>query len=410
MFDLMDNFAGYGFVKPHSTCYALIAFQTAYLKKHYPAEFMAATLSSEMGSSNRVVILLEECKRMGLTVHSPDVNESFADFIVTDGGIRFGLGAVKNVGKNAIEAIVQEREQGGRFTNIFEFCERIDSRQINKKVLESLVQAGAMDSLEGHRAQKLLAVEMALGFAQTAQSQRRNGQTTLFDEADSAFQYPQLPVIAEWSSAEALAFEKEMLGFYLSGHPLNRFKDEVNIFSTFTLEAIDNLADGTNVKVCGIVTECKNILDRNNNPMAFVTLEDFYGSKEVIVFSKIFDKYRDYLEADSMILVKGRISIKEEEDIKILCDEIVPLEDVWERYAKNLYLTMELAGVDDPVLNQVTRIVQENPGECNLFINLKVQNNPKQTIKSKTMKVNPAPEVIMNLRSILGQENVWMEG
>ncbi|MFQ5636379.1 MAG: DNA polymerase III subunit alpha [bacterium] len=410
IFDMMDKFAGYGFVKPHSTCYAFIAFQTAYLKKHYPAQFMASTLSSEMGSTNRVVILLEECKRMGLKVHPPDINMSYTDFVVKDDGIRFGLGAVKNVGKNAIAAIVQERENGGPFTNIFEFCERLDSRQINKKVLESLVQAGAMDSLEGHRAQKLLSVEAAMSLAQSAQSQRQRGQTTLFDESDTVFQYPQLPVTAEWNSSETLTYEKEMLGFYLSGHPLNRYKNEVTIFSTVTLEAINNLPDGTRVKICGIVTECKSIQDRKNNTMAFVTVEDFFGSIEVIVFSKVYNNYHEFLGTDSMIMVIGRTNMKDEKDVKILCDEIVPLEDVWERYAKNLYLTMELAGVDDPVLNQITQIVRQNPGECNLFINLKVRNKSKQTIKSKSMKVNPAPDVIMNLRSILGQDNVQMEG
>ncbi|NIR49814.1 DNA polymerase III subunit alpha [candidate division KSB1 bacterium] len=411
IFDLMDKFAGYGFVKPHSTCYAFVAFQTAYLKRHYPAEFMAATLTSEMGSSNRVVVLLEECKRMGITVHPPDVNKSFADFVVENGGIRFGLGAVKNVGKNAIQAIVQAREEEGPFSNLFEFCERVGVRLTNKKVLESLIQSGAMDSVEGHRAQKLGSLETAISFAQSAESQRSKGQTTLFDDQpDSSYQYPPLAMVAEWSKAEALAYEKEMLGFYFSGHPLDKFSNEVKIFSSVTLDALESLKDGSAVKVCGIVTEFKSILDRKNNPMAFLTLEDFHGSAEVIVFSKIFDKYREILQPDAMIMVAGRTSTREDEETKILCDEIVPLAQVWDRFAKNLYLNMEPMGVDDPILNQVNEILKNNPGDCNLFINLKVRNQTKQTIKSRKMKVNPDPEVIMNLQSILGQENVWMEG
>ena len=408
IFDMMDKFAGYGFVKPHATCYALVAFQTAYLKKHYPREFMAATLSSEMGSTNRVVILLEECRRMGIKVYPPDVNESFVEFVATEDGIRFGLGAIKNVGKNAIESIIKAREKGGPFRNLFEFCERVDSRLVNKKVLESLIMAGAMDSLEGHRAQQLAAVEMATSFAQSAHNRKLGGQTALFDEPGSDFQYPQLPIVAEWGTSERLAREKEMLGFYLSGHPLNKYKDEVKIFSTVTLDRLDAVTEGQTVKICGLVTECKTILDRKNNTMAFVTLEDFYGTVEVVCFSRTFEKFREFLQPDAMVMIVGKANIKEEE-VKILCNDVVPLGEVWQRYAKNLYVSLELIGVDDPVLNQVTEILQQNPGHCNLFINLKVKNAAPQTIKSRKLKVNPAPEVITNLRAILGHDNVWVD-
>jgi DNA polymerase-3 subunit alpha len=412
IFDLMDKFAGYGFVKPHSTCYALVAFQTAFLKRHHAAEFMAATLSSEMGTTSRVVVLLEECKRMGIKVHAPDVNESFADFMVTEGGIRFGLGAVKNVGKGAIVSIVQAREQEGKFRNIFEFSERIDSRLVNKKVLESLVQAGAMDSLEGHRAQKFQAVEMTINFAQSAQALKLKGQTSLFQgDEKTAIPYPNLPMASSWNSHETLAREKEMLGFYLSGHPLGRFKQEVELFATATLDSLADLPDGTAVRVCGIITDFKSILDRKNHPMAFLTLEDFYGSSEVIVFSKVFDGLRDLLKVDAMIMVSGRTSSREEEDVKILCDEVIPLDDVWKLYAKNLHLNMQVVGVDDPILNQISEILEQNPGSCNLFINLKMPSeNQEPTIRSKKIKVNPAPDMIMKLRSLLGEENVWMEG
>ncbi|MFQ6116004.1 MAG: OB-fold nucleic acid binding domain-containing protein, partial [bacterium] len=411
IFDLMDRFAGYGFVKPHSTCYALIAFQTAYLKRHYPAEFMAATLSSEMGSTNRVVILIEECRRMGIDVLPPDVNESFADFVVTDKGIRFGLGAVKNVGKHAIDSIVKSREQDGPFKNIFEFCERVDARLVNKKVLESLIQAGAMDSLDGHRAQKLEAVEMAINFAQTSQAMKLKRQTSIFDVDETAsLPYPPLPLVPQWSSNESLAREKEMLGFYVSGHPLSRFEKEVKTFATVTLEALDTIPDGSPVKVCGIITECKTVVDRKSNQMAFFTLEDFYGTAEVIAFSKIYESYRDLIQPDSMIFISGRTNSREDEETKILCDQVVPLSEIWEHYGKNLHLTMDASGVDDPMLSQVTEILEQNPGDCNLFINLKIPEAKQQVIRSKKLKVNPAPEVIFKLRDILGRENVWMEG
>lgn len=409
IFDLMDKFAGYGFVRPHSTCYALVAFQTAYLKKYYPAEFMAATLSSEMGSTNRVVILIEECKRMGIRVEPPDVNESYFDFVVKENAIRFGLGAVKNVGKNAIESIVKEREKKGRFKNLFEFCERNDSRTVNKKVLESLIQSGAMDSIEGHRAQKLQAVEMALNFGQTAHSEKIKGQTNLFVAEDTTIQYPDLPLIAPWGSSHQLTLEKEMLGFYISGHPLSKYEEEVKTFSSAGLDALEEFADGTPIQVCGIVTESKNILDRKNKPMAFVTMEDFYGSTEVIVFSSVYEKYVELLKPDSMIVVSGKTSLREDKNPKIICNEVVPLNKAWEHFGKNLFIAVGKVGVDDPVLNEITDLLKQNPGDCNLFINVKTDEHSKQIIKSKNMKVNPSAEVITQLRSILGRENVWME-
>lgn len=410
IFDLMDKFAGYGFVKPHSTCYALVAFQTAYLKRHYPKEFMAATLTSEMGSTDRVVTLIDECKRMGIDVKAPDVNESYYDFVVKDDYIRFGLGAVKNVGHNAIEAIVSERESAGRYRNLFEFCERVGSRLVNKKVLESLIQAGALDSLEGHRAQKLEAVEMAMTFAQSAQSEKLRGQTSLFASDDSeSMQYPGLPMVSPWNQAHALALEKEMLGFYVSGHPLKKFVSEVQTFSTVTLGDISSYRDKSQVRICGIVTECKNILDKKNKPMAFVTIEDFNGSCEVIVFSSVYEKYRDHLQPDAMVTISGRVNTREDEETKILCDEVVPLDKVWEQYGKNLYLSMQLMGVDDPLLNQVTEVIKQNPGSCNLFIKLQLPEHKRQTIRSKKMKVNPTPDLMSKLRTLLGQDNVWIQ-
>ncbi len=410
IFDMMDKFAGYGFVKPHATCYALVAFQTAYLKKHHPAEFMAAAISSEMGTTSRVVILIEECKRMGITVKPPDVNESAFDFKVDNEDIRFGLGAIKNVGKNAIESIITSRNEDGNFTNIFEFCERIDSRLVNKKVLESLIQSGAMDSFEGHRAQKLQTIETAMGFAQSANADRIKGQTSLFGgEDDDTPHYPMLPYVGEWTNSKILTLEKEMLGFYVSGHPLDRFRNEVKTFSTVTLDEIDNFSDGTEVRVCGIISECKSILDRKNKPMAFITLEDFHGTVEVIVFSSVYEKFRELLGMDSMVTITGRASVREEDPTKILCQSVSPLENVWEEYGKNLHLGLKLIGVDDPLLNQVSEILKQNPGSCNLFINLKTEERNGKTIRSKKMKVKPSLEMITQLRELLGEDNVWMD-
>lgn len=411
IFDLMDKFAGYGFVKPHSTCYALVAFQTAYLKCHYPAEFMAASISSEMGSSARVVILIEECKRMGIKVKPPDINESFHEFRVEDGDIRFGLGAIKNVGKGAIESIVQSRRNEGPFGGIYEFCERVDSRQVNKKVLESLIRSGAMDSLEGHRAQKMQALENAISYAASTNADKLRGQFSIFDDAGTGEkEYPLLPFVEEWKESDLLMQEKEMVGFYVSGHPLDRFRQEVKAFSTASLDMISEQKEGSTVRVCGIVTECKTILDKKGKPMAFVTIEDFHASIEIIVFSSIYEKYRDQLQVDEMVIISGKKTSKDEEESKILCDEVKPLESAWEEYGKNLCLNMDVVGVDDPILNEVSEILRQNPGSCNLFIDISMAEKQKKTIKSKKMKVRPSVDMLTKLRELLGNENVWMEG
>jgi DNA polymerase-3 subunit alpha len=411
IFNMMDKFAGYGFVKPHSTCYALIAFQTAYLKRHYPAEFMASALSSEMGSTDRVVVLIEECKRMGLNVLSPDVNESFADFKVIDGAIRFGLGAVKNVGRSAIDSIVQTRTENGKFQNLFEFCERVDSRLVNKKVIESLIQAGAMDSLEGHRAQKMDVAEIAMGFAQTSQAEKLRGQTSLFGSGDAeSVQYPPMPFIAPWGDLYQLNVEKEMLGFYISGHPLGKYEKEVKTFSTIGLQHLTRLKDRTALIACGIVLDCKTKLDRKDKMMAFVTLEDFTGMAEVLVFASVYTKFREQLQADKMVSISGRISAREDGDTKIICREVIPLEEVWEKWGKNLHLRMDVMGVDDPLLSKVNSILRQNPGKCNLFIDLKTAEDKRQLIRARKLKVKPTYDVITELRDLLGSENVWMEG
>ncbi len=407
IFDMMDKFAGYGFVKPHATCYALVAFQTAYLKKHYPAEFMAASISSEMGTSTRVVVLIEECRRLGIKVMSPDVNKSDYEFTVEDTNIRFGLGGVKNVGKAAIESIIEGRKDG-TFQDLFDFCERI---QVNKKVLESLIQAGAMDSLDGHRAQKMAAVETAVSFAVSINADRMRGQTTIFEDVDSGFaEHPPMPFVEPWVQHKTLAIEKEMLGFYVSGHPMDKYREEARTFATVTLDSIHEQKDGAKVRICGIVTESKTILDKKNKTMAFITIEDFYGNIEIIVFSSVYEKYKDLLQLDAMVVLSGRKSSRGEDQTNILCDDVVALAGAWEQYGKKLYLSMDVVGVDDPLLSQVSEIIRQNPGPCGLFIDLHTPKNPKRTIRSRKLTVKPSVEMLSRLRSILGQENVWMEG
>jgi len=415
IFNLMDKFAGYGFNKSHATGYSIVAYQTAYLKAHYPAEFMAASLSSEIGNADRIVVLIEECRRMGIPVLPPDVNESEADFTVTENGsIRFGLAAIKNVGRSAIESIVQARQKCGKFRNIFQFARYLDLRLVNRKVLESLIQAGAMDSLEGHRAQLVAAVGLAINYAQSAQNESLRGQTSIFDlvedEETQIGKYPKLPEVEPWSRSYQLAKEKELLGFYISGHPLSKFEDEVRAFSSTTLEALKELVDGQTVRVCGIITEMKRHTDRRNKTMAFLTLEDFTGAAEVVVFSDVYAQRHSYIHPDAMVLISGRISTREDESPKILCSEILPLSEARQRLARRLCIRLDLTQVTHKLLQSIKTAVEQHPGSCSLLLHVQETQQKRHTIRSRRYRVQPDDQLMEELRTLLGPKNVWVEG
>ncbi|UCF78733.1 MAG: DNA polymerase III subunit alpha [Candidatus Eiseniibacteriota bacterium] len=329
IFDLMANFAGYGFNKSHSTAYAMISYRTAYLKTHFPAEFMAASLTSEMGDTARIAILVEECGKMGMRILRPDICESAEEFTVTPSGIRYGLGAVRNVGSGAIRSIIQARENGGEFRSIFELCERIDLRLVNKRVLESLICAGACDGLPGHRAQLLSALSSAYEMGQKKQKERARGQASFFDSGQGQFAGEELPEVSPWPRSIFLAREKEMLGFYFSDHPLAPFKDRIRKIASCEIQRVRELSDGRNLTVVGVVSASKTIVGRNNKPMAFVTLEDFSGSLECVVFSDLYEKVRREIGTDSVVIVRGRTSSKEEE-VKLVAQEVKEFKDAVE--------------------------------------------------------------------------------
>ncbi|MDQ7052476.1 MAG: DNA polymerase III subunit alpha [candidate division KSB1 bacterium] len=370
IFNLMDRFARYGFNKSHAACYSIVAYQTAFLKAHYPAEFMAATMTSEMGSTDRIVFFIEECKRMGLEVLPPDVNASEANFTVVDGKIRFGLGAIKNVGLGAIDSIVEARKKGGPFTTLFDFCTRVDLRSVNKKVLESLIQAGAMDNLEGHRAQ--LIERVSLGYRANAslslEAQRERRQASLFEshpEEDNIT--PPLPEVPEWDDTEKLNREKEVLGFYVSGHPLDRYHLQVEANSNVHLSvriARRRRCHDTrrHARAASAQTAQKPILDRRNRAMAFFTIENFSGSIEALAFSDTYQKYREFIAVDQIVVVQGRLSVREEEKPKILVDEVLSIPEAWNKLTRLCFLSFDLDRLDDRRIHRVQQILRTNQG------------------------------------------------
>ena len=412
IFALMAKFAGYGFNKSHAAGYSLIAYQTAYFKAHYPAEFMAANMTSEMNNTSRIVILIDECKRMGINVLPPDVNESSYEFTVVGKDIRYGLGAIKNVGKNAISSIQSAREKHGKFQTVFDLSQHVDLRLVNKKVMESLIQAGALDSLQGHRAQQMESIDVATIYSQRAIAQRANGQTNIFDLAgeDVKVDHPPLPDVKPWSQGEQLAREKELLGFYFSGHPLSKYKLELQIFSRNTLEQIQSIPDKTSVKVGAIITGIKKHSDRKNRPMAFLTIEDLTGTAEMIIFADAFEKYNNILQEDSMVFVIGSISSKGDNDEnKILCNDLIPLNDIWDRCVKKISFSLETGKTTKGYIREIKDILAKNRGQCPVYINIKTPENGEYVFKSKKITAKPSPALVNKLSDIIGLENIWIE-
>jgi len=328
IFDLMEQFAGYGFNKSHSAAYAYLAFVTGYLKAHYPVDFMAALLTSETGNTAKVVKYINECREMGITILPPDVNHSDWSFTPDGQGIRFGLGAVKNLGQSAVEAIAKARQEVGRFLSLDQFCEKVDLGAINRRMIESLIRAGAMDSLEGTRSRKFAAVEGAMEAGQRAWRDRESGQVGLFGEAmaGEAHSAP-LPNVPDFTDKEKLAGEKEMLGFWVTGHPLDRYADKVAELATHDSGRLEGLNKGAEVSLCGVLTGITRKRNREGKPWAAMTLEDRNGSVEALVFAASFERLAPLVVEDQAVMVRGLALPEETGPPKISVQEIVALDN-----------------------------------------------------------------------------------
>ncbi len=411
IFELIDKFASYGFNKSHSVAYSVLAYQTAYLKAHYSAEFMAATMTSEINNTDKIVLFIDECRKLGINVLPPDVNQSDWNFIVTGEGIRFGLAAIKGVGTNAVKEIVRVRTEGGEFQNIFDFCTRIDLRVVNKKTLESLIQAGAFDTTEGHRAQLLETADKAMIYGQSQKKHREAGQSSLFDVGGKSaeaqpVQYPPLPDIPEWSEGMKLSREKSVLGFYVSGHPLKKYQREVEAFSTVKFGEAEVVQHDSQIRICGIVTAVKTKIDRKGNTMAFVTMEDFTGKGELIVFSDTYKEYRHLLIPDSLVVVEGRAQ-PTEDTLKILPNIVRPLTDVYQHYAQAVIISIDLGKVRESAIKKLKEIFEHYEGNCACtFIVEGGDADTPRTWFSRRYTVNPTDQFIDDVRSLLGPDAV----
>ena len=413
IFDEMAEFAKYAFNKSHAAAYSVVSYRTAYLKAYYPAEFMAATLNSYLGNLDKVPVYIDECKRLGIEILKPDINKSFTKFTVQDGKIRFGLGSIKNVGVSAIETVIEERRKKGEFISFTDFCERIQSGTVNKKCIECLIKAGCFDEMNQTRATLLASYEKILD---TINNQGRNAianQVTMFDlvEPEETVKY-QYTFLKELDEKELLSQEKEMLGIYISGHPLEKIRDAIlrqtNINSMqikdLNGENVAGFKDGQNVKYAGTITNIKKKYTKRNTIMAFVTVEDLYGSSEIVIFDSVYARCENILLDENIVIVEGRLSIKEDEDARIIVQNIREFSEDESKIKKNL-LTIDITN-----LNQIQK--QKLRGAIKFFTGDKV--NMKLSIIDKA-EIKPCgaifltPEILEEFKEIVGEENVTLE-
>jgi DNA polymerase-3 subunit alpha len=409
IFDMIQKFASYGFNKSHSVAYSVLAYQTAYLKEHYPSEFMAATISAEIGDTDYVVQLIEECRRMNINVLPPDVNESKVKFVIAPTGIRFGLSAIKNVGVSAVEDIIEARKRGGPFSNIFDLCTRVDLRLVNKKTLEGLVQSGAMDGLHKNRARLFEAIEKAIQFGQSKKNHISRGQSSLFEipnQKTIVENYPPLPDTPEWNEREKLSREKAVLGFYLSGHPLKKHEKVVEAFTTTRLGNSTSVKDGTVVRTAGIISSVKKKVDKKGQMMAFISIEDFTGRAECIVFSDAYRQYQNILNNDAMIMVIGNAE-HTGDSLRIIVKEIIPLESVKEKFTKNVVLAVRVKSVNDQSIGALKRIVERHQGKYPCIFNVIHEETEESLLLQATnYGVDLSDDFVTEVENILGPSSV----
>ena len=417
IYDLMVEFAKYAFPKAHSVAYAALAYETAWLKTYYPVEFMAALISSIMGSAGTVSLYIRECKRLGIEILPPDINESMGKFTVENGKIRFGLAAVKNVGVNVIQEIVKAREKKGKFTSFADFCSKVDPLVLNKRQIESLIKCGAFDFLNVRRSQLMAIYERTIDSVLAQKKRNIEGQFSLFDsmktEVDIVDELPELP---EYNEKALLSMEKEMVGIYLSGHPLSEYEKILEKYATTNSSEISEimdanegnvLYDGSRVVIGGIIIKKQNKITKNNNMMAFITLEDLYGTVEGIIFPKIYDDCKDILYEDNIVLVEGTIDTSEEESPKLIINKVTELKKEYENDIKRskLYIKVKDTESYKNLKKDLFYCICKHKGEdCVIIYN---EKDKASMVLSDKYRVNTEDEILFkDLKKLVGEKNI----
>jgi len=408
VFDLMAKFAGYGFNKSHSAAYALIAYQTAYLKAHFPSQFLAALLSCDVDNTDKVVKYFNECKHMDIDVLPPDINESHYDFTVINNRIRFGLAAVKNVGGAALDSIIEERTANGLYTSLGDFCGRIDPSRVNRKVIESLIKAGAFDSMKGSRAQLVAVLDEALEHAKAVQRDRLSGQMNLFslgnDAAETANKEVQLPDIEDWPQLKRLAYEKQTIGFFLTGHPLEGMVDEIKLVASTNIASLEAMAEGKAVRIAGLLQNYKEHKSKKGDLMAFTVFEDMSGSVEVIVFPNTFAQCSDLLLGDEPLVVLGSVQ-QSERGAKIIAESIYPLDKAIEEFTENTVIKMQAQTTQQQHLVQLKEMLYQFHGSSSVRLTLHFDGRGEVDIELlKDLTIRPCSDFFDQVKETFGEQ------
>jgi DNA polymerase-3 subunit alpha len=422
IFDLIERFAGYGFNKSHATRYSFIAYQTAWLKAYYPVEFMAALLTYEMGDTDKVVDYIGECREMGIEVMPPDINESFVDFTVvynkehggeTGGVIRFGLAAVKGVGAKAVEQVITARQKTGRFKSLFHFCEHVDLRAVNKQVVESLIKAGAFDSLGGSRAQMVVAMEKAMQAGASMQSDLHKGQMNFFGQTgfgDDKTDAQTLPDVAPWPEAQMLAYEKEVLGFYVTSNPLSKHADQIDAYSTCNTSQLGAMREGAEVVIGGMVSKVRTMITRNGRmagqKMAVIELEDLQGKCEAVLFPKAYEKFGDLVEVDRIVFVSGKVDCRRENP-NILVDKLIDLNNAADELAAKVWIQLSSHDVSEEKINRIRSLCDSHRGKSPVHISVQTPAGFRiVAVADRRLNVRPDAEFYRKLETVVGAGKV----
>lgn len=411
IYDEMTDFAKYAFNKAHAACYAVVSYQTAYLKLYHPVEFMAALMTSVMDNPGKVSEYIYACRQMGIQLLPPDINEGEAGFSVSGQGIRYGLSAIKGVGRPVIDALVRERERNGKFTGLKDFADRMAGNEVNKRTVESFIKAGALDGLRATRRQLMLVYASVMDGVAQERKRGMTGQISLFDFADEKTKQEyeiRLPEVGEYAKEELLAMEKEVLGVYVSGHPLESFLPLLKgsttadslIFQLDEETGETKVQDGETVTIGGLITGITKKTTKNGATMAFLTLEDLFSTVEVIVFPRDYERYRAFLTEDAKVLVRGRASVEEERAAKLICSEITPLtelpRELWLKFGnKQEYLSQEA---------ELFALLEESDGNHEVCIYLQEEKAVKRLPKNRCVMITE--ELLQKLRSRYGEEQV----
>ncbi len=407
LFDLIDYFSGYGFNRSHSAAYALITYQTAFLKTNYPVEFMCALLNCEKNNTDKVVEYVKESESMGITILPPDINESFKEFHVVDGHtIRFGLLAVKNVGSTAIDSIVEQRGRAP-YKSLNDLCERVDLRLVNRKVVESLIKCGAADGLVGFRSQKMAVLENILSQGAKTQKEKASGQFSFFDSSGDVGGFKKdsekFPDIKEWHNTQILTFEKETLGFYISGHPLQHYQTEIKEFTDISTKSLKKASDGENVRLVGLISYVKlTNTRRTNERMAILRMEDMLGEVEVVVFPSVYVNLAKYINEGEVVFLNGKVSFRDDSP-KIIAEEMKHIHDV---YGMIKAINLDLSKVGDRDLSDLKNKLFDFPGKIPVYLRMSTKaHKGVEILVGKDLHVSPNERLMNEIKELVGNEN-----